>query len=79
MLFKKTGTNIKATIKALIQAEREAYKQASERFDKERSKTDLQDMNEIEIRIARLERIVKHTVDDEIYQLTEQDLIDFGY
>jgi hypothetical protein len=35
-------------------------------------------MRQLELNIERFERILKHTAANESYELTEQDLIDFG-
>ena len=79
MNFRKRGSDIRDAAEKVIAREREAHKDASQRFEREKEKSALVRMRQHEIAIERFERILKHTVRDETYELTEQDLIDFGF
>jgi len=78
MNFRKRGAEIRAAVERVIAREKEGLKEASDRFEREKEKSALQRMRLLELNIERFERILKHTVADEAYELTEQDLIDFG-
>jgi hypothetical protein len=78
MHFRKRGAEVRAAVERVIGREREALKEASVRFEREKEKSALQRMRQLEIAIERFERILKHTTADETYELTEQDLVDFG-
>jgi hypothetical protein len=79
MTFKKTGTEVLEALKAQTAKYEEALQEASARFEKEKMKKDLQTIREMEHEITRFERIIKHTDENLAYELTEQDLIDFGF
>jgi hypothetical protein len=78
MNFRKRGAEVRAAVERVIVRERDALKEASARFEREKEKSALQRMRQLEINIERFERILKHTTADESYELTEQDLVDFG-
>lgn len=78
MRFRKGGAEVRRAVEVVIHREREALKEATERFEREKEKSALQRMRQLELNIERFERILKHTVTNESYELTEQDLIDFG-
>jgi hypothetical protein len=78
MHFRKRGAEVRAAVERVIAREREALKDTSDRFEREKEKAALQRMRQLEIAIERFERILKHTTADEIYDLSEQDLVDFG-
>ena len=78
MHFRKGGTEVRRAVEIVIGREREALKEATQRFEREKEKSALQRMRQLELNIERFERILKHTAATESYELTEQDLIDFG-
>lgn len=78
MKFRKGGAEVRRAVEVVINRQREALKEASERFEREKEKSALQRMRQLELDIERFERILKHTAANEQYELTEQDLIDFG-
>ncbi len=78
MIFRKRGGDIRVAVEKLIGREREALEEAAERFEKEKEKSALQRMRALELSIERFERILRHTVPDDLYEVSEQDLIDFG-
>ena len=78
MLFHKRGSEVKRAVEVAIAREREAHKDATQRFEREKEKAALQRMRQLELNIERFERILKHTTADEVYDLSEQDLVDFG-
>ncbi len=79
MKFRKGGAEVRRAVEVVINREREALKEATDRFEREKEKSALQRMRQLELNIERFERILKHTVANESYELTEQDLIDFGF
>jgi hypothetical protein len=79
MKFRKGGVEVRKAVEVVIHREREALKEAADRFEREKEKSALQRMRQLELNIERFERILKHTVANESYDLTEQDLIDFGF
>jgi hypothetical protein len=79
MKFRKGGAEVRRAVEIVISREREALKEAADRFEREKEKSALQRMRQLELNIERFERILKHTVANETYELTEQDLIDFGF
>lgn len=78
MNFRKRGTEVRRAVEVVIGREREALKEATDRFEREKEKSALVRMRQLEMNIERFERILKHTTSDEAYDLTEQDLVDFG-
>ncbi len=78
MNFRKGGSEVRRAVEIVINREREALKEATNRFEREKEKSALQRMRQLELNIERFERILKHTAASESYELTEQDLIDFG-
>jgi hypothetical protein len=78
MKFRKGGAEVRKAVEVVINREREALKEAADRFEREKEKSALQRMRQLELNIERFERILKHTAASEVYELTEQDLIDFG-
>ena len=78
MKFRKGGAEVRKAVEVVINREREALKEAADRFEREKEKSALQRMRQLELNIERFERILKHTTVSEVYELTEQDLIDFG-
>ena len=78
MNFKKGGSEVRRAVEIVINREREALKEATDRFEREKEKSALQRMRQLELNIERFERILKHTAANESYELTEQDLVDFG-
>jgi len=79
MKFRKGGAEVRRAVEVVINREREALKEAADRFEREKEKSALQRMRQLELNIERFERILKHTVATETYELSEQDLIDFGF
>ncbi len=78
MIFKKRGAEVRRAVEATIGRERESLKEATARFEREKEKSALQRMRQLEMSIERFERILRHVSQDESYDLTEQDLVDFG-
>ncbi len=78
MKFRKGGAEVRRAVEVVIHRGRDALKEAADRFEREKEKSALQRMRQLELNIERFERILKHTVANETYELTEQDLIDFG-
>jgi hypothetical protein len=78
MLFRKGGAEVRKAVETVINREKEALKEATQRFEREKEKSALQRMRQLELNIERFERILKHTAASDSYELTEQDLIDFG-
>jgi hypothetical protein len=78
MNFNKRGNEVRRAVEVVIGREREALKEATDRFEREKEKSALVRMRQLEMNIERFERILKHTANEGSYELTEQDLVDFG-
>ncbi len=78
MIFKKKGSDIREAIEKVITHEREQREKAVQRFEKEKEKSALHMKSQLELNIKRFERILRHTIAEESYEVTEQDLVDFG-
>lgn len=78
MNFRKSGGEVRAAVEKVIARERELLRETTARFEREKEKSALQRMRQLEIHIERFERILKHTSASESYELSEQDLVDFG-
>jgi hypothetical protein len=78
MIFKKRGGEVRKAVESTIARERDGLKEATARFEREKEKSALQRMRQLEMSIERYERILRHVAQDEVYDLSEQDLVDFG-
>ena len=79
MMFKKSGKELRESVESRIAQLREETQDAMARFEREKEKAALQRTAELELTIKRLERILRHVTTDQSYELTEQDLEDFGF
>ncbi len=79
MRFFKAGQQIFDAITKRVAADREIIAQHQHRFEREKEKSALALIRELEEHIERLERILRHTDPEQSYQITEQDLADFGF
>ena len=79
MMFKKTGKELIESVERRIKELHDETASAMAQFEREKEKAALQRTAELDLMIKRLERILRHTTADEHYELTEQDLEDFGF
>lgn len=79
MMFKKSGKELRESVESRIAQLREETQDAMARFEREKEKAALQRTAELELTIKRLERILRHVTAEQSYELTEQDLEDFGF
>ncbi len=79
MKFRKTGQEIIDSCTTRINDKKEQMRSAMTRFEREKEKAALQMVSQLEADINRLERVVRHTLPDEKYELSEGDLDDFGF
>lgn len=77
MKFRKRGAEVRSAIEKVLERDAEALEEAQRRFEREKEKSALQRARELELRIERFQRVLRHTTSEEVYELTEQDLIDF--
>lgn len=79
MLFKKTGKAIIDAIARDLERKREALAETTRLFERGKDKAALARIHQIEVEMARLERVQSHVDPEERYELTEEDLADFGF
>lgn len=79
MNFFKAGQLVIEAITQRVKADRAIIAQHQHRFEREKEKSALVVIQELEEHIDRLERILRHTEPEQTYELTEQNLVDFGF
>ena len=79
MTFFKTGQQVIDAITQRVEADRSVIAEHQYRFEREKEKSALALIRELVEHIERLERILRHTDPKQSYEITEQDLADFGF
>ena len=79
MRFIKSGQQVIDAITQRVEADRAVIAEHQHRFEREKEKSALALIRELEEHIERLERILRHTAPKQSYEVTEQDLADFGF
>lgn len=79
MRFFKPGQQVIDAITQRVKTDRAVIAEHQHRFEREKEKSALALIRELEEHIDRLERILRHMDPEQSYEITEQELLDFGF
>ncbi len=78
VFFKKHGEEVHAAVQRSLDRTRTELQDTSGQFERQKEKSALARIRELETQIERLERILRNLDRNASYDLTEQDLEDWG-
>lgn len=79
MRFPKSEAEVRDAVGANVERLRRAHAEVNARFERDKNKGDLARLAELEAAVERHERVLRNLSAGERYELTEQDLLDFGF